>query len=174
MSGSEAREGLSPLAALAVTTGVLGFSAVLGMRNAPDPLHPKIRRWYKRLDKPSYTPPDPVFGAAWPLIETGLAVGGYRLLRKPASPGRSTAVALWVGNVAMIGGWTEIFFRRHELGASAIASGAMVAGGAGLVAVASKVDRPAAALAVPYVAWLGFATLLATRVWQRNAEPQVQ
>lgn len=163
-----AGRGLSPLAAGAVVAGALGVTAWLGMRNAPAPFHPGIRRWYKRLDKPAYTPPDPVFGAAWPILETGLAVGGYRLLREPAAPARNLAVGLWLLNVGMIGGWTELFFRRKELGPSAIASGAMIATGAGLVAVSAKVDRTAAVTAVPYVAWLGFATLLAERIWEKN------
>ena len=168
MSAVAKEQGLAPLAAAAVVAGALGFSAVLGMRNSPDPLHPHIRRWYKRLDKPGYTPPDPVFGAAWPVLETGLAVGGYRLLRKPAGPARNLAAGLWLLNVGMIGGWTELFFRRKELGTSTLAAGAMVAGGAGLVAASARVDRTAAATAVPYVAWLGFATLLAERIWERN------
>ena len=64
--------GLSPLLAGGIVLGVLGLSAVLGRRNAPDPSHPTIRRWYKRLDKPDFTPPDAVFGAVWPVLETGL------------------------------------------------------------------------------------------------------
>jgi hypothetical protein len=44
-----------------------------------------------------------------PLAEEQLGVGGYRLLRSPASPRRNAAVALWLGNSAMIGGWTELF-----------------------------------------------------------------
>jgi tryptophan-rich sensory protein len=164
-----ARTGMAPLAALAAVTVVLGASAVLGRRNAPDRTHPGIRRWYHRLDKPHFTPPDAVFGAVWPVLESGLAVGGYRLLRQPAGGSRDAAVGLWLLNTAMVGGWTEMFFRRKQLGASAAASAAMVATGAAYVATAAKVDRPAAALGVPFVAWLGFATLLAERVWQRNA-----
>lgn len=166
-----AAPGASRLAAVAIVAGALGVSAVIGMRNAPDPSHPGIRRWYKRLDKPSYTPPDPVFGAAWPVLETGLAVGGYRLLRAPASPPRTLAVGLWLLNIGMIGGWTELFFRRKALGPSALASGTMIASGAGLVGAAARVDRTAAATAVPFVAWLGFATLLAERIWQKNSRP---
>ncbi len=146
----------------------LGLTAVLAMRNAPDPLHPRIRRWYKRLDKPSYTPPDLVFGGVWPVVESSLAVGGYRLLRKADSPSRNLAIGLWVLNIGMIGGWTEVFFRRKQLGPSAAASAAMVASGAGYVAVAARVDRTAALTGVPYVAWLGFATLLAEEIWERN------
>lgn len=146
----------------------MGTSAVVAMRNSPDPLHPRIRRWYKRLDKPSFTPPDPVFGAVWPVLETGMAFGGYRLLRQPSSVPRNAAMGLWLVTTAMVGGWTQIFFAERKLGASAIASGAMLVTGAGYVVAAAKVDRPAATAAVPFVAWLGFATLLAERVWARN------
>lgn len=162
------RQGMSPPAALAIVATVLGVSAVLGRCNAPDPSHPGIRRWYKRLDKPAYTPPDAAFGAVWPVIQTGLAVGGYRLLRQPAGGARNLAVGLWLLNTGMIGGWTELFFRRKELGPSAAASGAMIATGAVYVAAAARVDRPAAATGVPFVAWLGFAALLAERIWERN------
>ncbi len=160
--------GLSPVRALGAVGVVLGASAFVGRRNAPDPSHPGIRRWYRRLDKPGYTPPDAAFGAVWPVLETGLAVGGYRLLRQPSGTARNAAVGLWLLNTAMVGGWTQLFFREKRLGASAAASGAMVATGAAYVATAAKVDRPAAAAAVPFVVWLGFATILAGRIWRDN------
>lgn len=160
--------GLSPLLAMGVVGLVLGASAIVGRRNAPDPSHPRIRRWYRRLDKPVFTPPDAIFGAVWPLLETGLAVGGYRLMRQSPTPTRNVAVGLWLLNTAMVGGWTALFFREKKLGASAAVSGAMVASGAAYVATAAAVDKPAAAAGVPFVAWLGFATLLAERIWRRN------
>lgn len=162
------KAGLSPVVALGIVGLVLGTSAVIGRRNAPDRSHPGIRRWYRGLDKPDYTPPDAVFGAVWPVLETGLAVGGYRLLRHPASARRNAAIGLWVANTAMIGGWTELFFRRKRLDAGAAASGAMIASGTALAATAAKVDKPAAALAVPFVAWIGFATVLAARIRRDN------
>ncbi len=160
----------SRTAAALIVVSVLGVSAAIGRRNAPDPSHPRTRRWYKRLDKPNYTPPDAVFGAVWPVLETGLAVGGYRLLRQPAGPRRTSAVGLWLLNTAMVGGWTEIFFRKRALRSGAVVAGTMVATGGAYVAAAAKVDRPAALLGVPFVGWLGFATLLATRISARNPE----
>lgn len=160
--------GLSPLVALGVVGAVLGASAIVGRRNAPDPSHPRIRRWYRGLDKPDFTPPDAAFGAVWPVLETGLAAGGYRLLRQPAGATRNAAVGLWLLNTAMVGGWTQLFFREKRLGASAAASAAMITSSAAYVATAAKVDKPAAATGVPFVAWLGFATLLAERIWRDN------
>ena len=162
------RDGVSPLLALGAVGVVLGASALVGRRNAPDPSHPGIRRWYRQLEKPDFTPPDAAFGAVWPVLETGLAVGGYRLLRRPSGTARNSAVGLWLLNTAMVGGWTQLFFREKRLGASAAVSGTMVATGAAYVVAAAKVDRPAAAAAVPFVAWLGFATFLAERIWRDN------
>lgn len=162
------KTGLSPWMAGGVAAAVLGLSALVGRRNAPDPSHPRIRHWYRRLDKPGFTPPDKVFGAVWPVLESLAAVGGYRLLRQPSSPRRDTAVALWLGNSAMIGGWTELFFRERRTGASTAAAGAMAIGTTALAATAWKVDRPASVSVMPLAAWLGFATLLAGEVWRRN------
>ena len=170
MSDGHRQGALSRPVAVAIVGAVLGASAWLGRRTAPDPSHPGIRRWYKRLDKPSYTPPDAVFGAVWPVLETGLAVGGYRLLRQPSGPRRTSAVGLWLLNTAMVGGWTEIFFRKRALRSGAVVAGTMVATGGAYVAAAAKVDRPAALLGVPFVGWLGFATLLATRISARNPD----
>lgn len=162
------KAGMSRLAAGAMVIGVLGAAAVVGRRNAPDPSHPRIRRWYHRLRKPGFTPPDSVFGAMWPALETVYAVGGYRILRQPPSPARNTAAALLLGNSAMIGGWTQLFFGERRLGASVGAAAAMFAGSLGYVAAASQVDRKAALTGVPLAAWLGFATLLSEEVWRRN------
>jgi tryptophan-rich sensory protein len=161
---------LSRAASVAVVAVVLGISAAVGRHNAPDRSHPGTRRWYKRLDKPSFTPPDAAFGAVWPVLETGLAVGAYRLLRSPAGLARTASLGLWLVNTAMIGGWTQLFFKERKLGPSAVASGAMIVSGAAYVASAAKVDRAAASLGVPFVAWLGFATLLAERIWAKNAD----
>lgn len=169
MTDPSANQGLSPLAAGAIVAATLGASAVLGTRHRPDPASdPETFRWYRGLDKPGFTPPDPVFGMVWPVLETGLAWGGYRLFRQPSGPARNQAVALWLGNVAMIGGWSELFFGGRRLGLAAASAGGMLVSGAAFTAAAARADGKAAATGVPFVAWLAFATLLATEVWRRN------
>jgi translocator protein len=159
--------GLDPLPAAALTAVPLAVSGVLAMLHPPAP-GTETFRWYRALDKPSFTPPDPAFGIAWTAIQAGLAWGGYRLFRGPPSRAAHAAAALWSFNVAMIGGWSELFFGGKKLGASAAAAAGMLATGAAFSAVAAKTDRKAAATGLPYVAWLGFATVLAEEVWRRN------
>lgn len=68
----------------------------------------------------------------------------------------------------MIGGWTQLFFREKRLAASAAASGAMMVSAAAYVAAAGRVDRPAAAVGLPFLGWLCFATVLAERIRRDN------
>ena len=90
----ESDRGLSPLAAGAIAAGTVIGAVLLGGRTSPTPDHPRIRRWYRNLDKPGFTPPPPAYAIAWTGIQAGLAYGGYRLLRRPASPRRALALAL--------------------------------------------------------------------------------
>ena len=161
--------GFSPLAAAAIAGSAIALSALIGRRYSPDRSHPGIERWYDDLEKPSFTPPDPVFGAVWPALELLLAASGYRLLREPSSPDRDRALALWAVNVAMIPGWTKIFFGERSLTGGLAAATAQLAAGFAYMENARRVDGVAAACGVPYTAWLAFANVLAEEVWRRNA-----
>lgn len=109
-----------------------------------------------------------MFGLVWPVLETMHAVGGYRLLRAPPGQGRTAALALWALTSSMIGGWSVLFFGTKRLDASVAAAAGMFAAEAAYLPQAAKVDRPAAWLDAPLLAWLGFATWLSARIAQRN------
>ena len=158
----------SPWAALAIAGGAVALSALIGRRYSPDRRQPGIDRWDHEIDKPDITPPDPGFSAVWPVLETLLAAGGYRLLRAPNTPERNVALALWLVNVAMIGGWTKVFFGERSLVGGAAGAAAMVGTGAAYVERASHVDGLAAASGVPFTAWVAFATVLSEEIWRRN------
>ena len=124
--------------------------------------------WFALLRKPSFNPPNVVFPVAWTAIDTSLAISGYRLARSPSTRGRNRALALFITNVALISSWSRLFFGRHDLAASAAGSALMVATSAAYVASAGKVDKTAAATALPLAVWVGFATVLSTAIWKLN------
>ncbi len=160
--------GFSPLAALAIAGGAVIAAGLLGRRNAPDRSHPEIRDWYRSLEKPGFTPPDAVFGAVWPALEIMLGAGGYRLLRAESSTERNAALALWALNLAMIPGWTALFFGERSTTGGFAAATAQLGAGLGLVETARRVDETAAILATPYAAWIAFASVTAEEVWREN------
>lgn len=124
--------------------------------------------WYFLLRKPGFKPPDWLFPLAWTGIEAGLAVSAYRLLRAAPMAGRRSALALWGWNVFMIGGWSQLFFKRKKLTLSTVASASMIASSVALVKTAARVDRTAARASLPLVGWVTFATLLTAAIWAMN------
>lgn len=152
--------------AAVVAIGSVLAAAALGACNGPQ--RPRTALWYARLDKPSYTPPGPAIGAAWGALELLLAGSGYRLLRAQPNEARSAAVGSWALTLIGLAGYPWLFFRRKRLGESAVASASMLAAALGTAAAAREVDRPAAAMTVPLLLWLGFATVLSEELWRRN------
>ena len=158
---------LSRPAAVALAATALVAPALASLSDRPSrSLSTKV--WYALLRKPRFNPPKAVFPMVWTALDGALAVGAYRLARQPSTPQRNRALALFATNVAMITGWSRLFFGRHDLGAAAVGSAAIAATATAYVAAARPVDKPAAATGVPLVAWVTFATVLSTAVWKMN------
>jgi benzodiazapine receptor len=68
----------------------------------------------------------------------------------------------------MIGGWSRLFFKRRNLALSTLASATMIGTGVEFVRQAKRVDPVASRAAVPFVAWVSFATVLAAAIWDLN------
>jgi tryptophan-rich sensory protein len=127
---------------------------------------PALRsRWYRRLDKPRWQPPGPVFGPAWTVLYA-LIAASMLVLR-----GRGAERPLYVlfgSNLALNVAWTLIFFRgRSPLAAGVeivVLEGTTVA----LVVRAWPLSRLGALLLVPYALWVAFATALTWAIWARN------
>ncbi len=152
--------------AVGLASTALVWPALAGLRWGPQ--RPVSGLWFWLLRKPGFQPPNAVIPLAWTLIDTALAVGAYRLLRRPASAPRNQALGWWALNVGLIGGWSGVFFGRRNLQASTALAAAMVGSGVAYVASARKADGPAAAAGVPFIAWVAFATVLTAALWRRN------
>lgn len=166
-----ADDGTSATGASRLTAGLFASIALLwpalaGMKWGPHHLASGI--WYRLLRKPSFQPPDAAIPMAWTLVDSALAAGAYRLLREPSSPPRNRALGWWCVNVALIGGWSAVFFGRRNLPASTVLAAGMIASGAAYVAQARRVDGLAASAGVPYIGWVAFATVLTAALWRRN------
>lgn len=152
---------------LAVTGGAVLASALASARYSPAPTHPRVRAYYKRLEKPPFNPPDWIF-AIWGPLFTALTISGWRVWNAPRGPARTRALGHWFGIQALNALWLWLGFGRRQRGAMAAEAVVTVLNAAAYADAARKLDRPAAWLAVPYVAWVGFAALLSEELWRRN------
>lgn len=117
--------------------------------------------WYAGLARPSWQPPDAVFGLIWPYNFIALAVVGV-IVAQRGSPGQ---VGVWLGvavaSVVCALSWAYLFYVPHHLTASAVALAGAAALTAVLVVITWTVTRGGAVALVPYVIWVGLATSLA-------------
>ena len=124
--------------------------------------------WYKSLRLPPYHPPRWVFGPVWSALYGLMATSGYRVWKAPPSKARTRALTLWGTQLALNGAWAPLFFGARRPRAALADLLALVGVVAAYAATSQKVDKPAAAMMIPYLGWLGFASLLNEEVVRRN------
>lgn len=125
-------------------------------------------RWYKRLRKPPYQPPSKLFAPVWTVLYGLIAVSGWRVWTAPAGAARSKALTLWGVQLGLNAAWSWLFFGRHEPRRALVDNLALLGSIGAYVSTTRNVDRPAAWLVAPYLAWVGFANVLNAGIVRRN------
>jgi benzodiazapine receptor len=130
---------------------------------------PNIPGWYASIAKPWFTPPNWVFPVAWTTLFALMAWSFFRVLRLEAgTPGRARAVALFLVQLVFNAGWSFAFFAAQSpLAGLFVVAGLWLSIAAAMAAFA-RLDRFAALLLAPYLAWVSFAALLNATIWAMN------
>lgn len=117
--------------------------------------------WYAGLAKPAWTPPNFVFPIVWNVLYVMMGVALFLLWdRTPPGEARSSAIALFFVQLALNAAWSPVFFTLHWVWA-ALGIIAALALAIGLtVRAAWPLNRPAALLLLPYLAWVLYASTL--------------
>jgi benzodiazapine receptor len=153
------RQAVALLAFLALTA----VAAALGGWASVD-----AARFYAALDRPSWAPPAWLFGPAWTLLYTLMAVAAWLVWRAPGRDGAAGALWLYGVQLAVNALWSWLFF-AWQLGFWAFFGAVALWLLVGATAAAFWPHRRlAAALLLPYLGWVTFATALTWSVWRRN------
>ena len=127
-----------------------------------------IDTWYAELAKPSFTPPDRVFGPVWTVLYVLMAIAAWRVWRAADRDTRRGPLTLFALQLAITLGWTVVFFGLQKIGA-ALATIVVLDVGVVVTMLAFRpIDRWAGLLMVPYLAWVAFATVLNIAIWRLN------
>ena len=128
----------------------------------------EVTGWYRTLARPSFTPPEWLFGPVWTLLYALMAVAAWQVWASTASPPRTWGLALFLAQLGLNLAWSWIFFRQHAIGA-AFAEILVLWVLIGSTTVIFAHTSPLAAwLMVPYWVWVTFATLLNAAFWRLN------
>jgi tryptophan-rich sensory protein len=130
---------------------------------------PAIAGWYRSLEKPAWNPPDAVFGPVWTLLYLSMGIALLQVWRLDRRRGEvRLALVLFALQLALNAAWSLLFFgaRRPDL-----ALAEMIALHLAIVATLASFARlrpGAAALLVPYLAWVSFALALNVEIVRLN------
>lgn len=128
-----------------------------------------VTTWYPTLTKPSWNPPDWLFGPVWSLLYLMIAVAGWLVWRRgPAEH----PVRLWLPYLAQLAlntAWSGIFFGLRQPGWAFAEVLLLWAAIVATMLVFAPRSKLAAALFAPYLAWVSFAAYLNLTIWRLNA-----
>lgn len=125
--------------------------------------------FYSQLAQPPLSPPAAVFPIVWAILYALMGISAY-LIWKSCNSGqeRSTAIGLYIIQLALNFSWSIIFFRFRKLGLAVIAALLLFAAVFAMIMSFRKVRPLAAWLNVPYLLWLAFAVYLSAGTWVLN------
>lgn len=147
-------------AALAVFLLLAFGAAAFGAIFPPGP-------WYAALAKPSWTPPNWLFGPVWTALYIMMAVAAWLVYRRTGSI-LSAPLLLWTAQLLLNALWSWLFFGLRRPGLAFAEIVLMALAILACTLAFAQVRRPAALLMVPYLAWVSFAAALNFALWRLN------
>ncbi len=123
--------------------------------------------WYRSLDKPRWTPPNVMFPLVWTVLYASIAVAAARVAPLPDS---QLALGFWAAQIAFNTLWTPVFFGLRRMGTALVVMALLWLSVAATLIAMWPLDRLAASLFVPYLAWVSVAWMLNLSLIRRNPE----
>ena len=146
-----------------VAVGVAVFLGGFGGLMTP------IGPWYRSLKKPSWQPPDWLFGPAWTVI-LGLAAWSAVIAWRaaPDAAARVSVVILFGVNALCHALWSPLFFKLRRPDLALIEVVFLWASLVALVAGLWPISHAASLMIAPYLLWVSFAAFLNRAIVRLN------
>lgn len=140
----------------------VSFTAgVIGSQFRPD-------AWYEALAKPAWNPPNAIFGPVWSLLYALMGVAAWLVWRRGGFKRAGAALGLFAVQLGLNALWSYLFFGLHRIDLAffeVLVLWSLIL----IVAVLFwREDRLAGALMLPYLLWVGFASILNFVLWRLN------
>lgn len=127
-----------------------------------------INDWYIDINKPSFNPPNYLFGPVWTTLYILMGISFYMILQSPKTELRKKAVAIFCIQLFLNFCWSFIFFKFQLLGLAFIEIIFMLLSIITMITVFYKINKTAALLQTPYLLWVSFASVLNGSIWYLN------
>ena len=134
-----------------------------------------VNSWYNELIKPSFNPPNWIFGVVWPTLFLLMGVAVFLVWKKGLNKKEEKfAIALLYFQLFVNCLWSFIFFNLKNPG---IALTELVSLWFAILATLIafwQISKPAGYLMLPYIIWVTFAGVLNYSIWDLNINSSIQ
>jgi tryptophan-rich sensory protein len=127
-----------------------------------------VNGWYAEAVKPSFNPPDFIFGPVWTVLYILMGLSLYLVWKSPAGDARNYALGIFVIQLVLNFSWTFIFFYFRQPGWAFVEIILVWLGIAAMIIIFYRISKPAAFLQIPYLLWVSFASVLNGFIWHLN------
>lgn len=128
----------------------------------------EIATWYSYLQKPSFNPPNFIFGPVWSALYILMGISLSIVIGKISSRLRTISITLFVIQFVLNLCWSYIFFNLHQTGWAFIEIVFMWIMILLMIVSFYKVHKTAAWLQIPYLIWVSFASILNYSIYVLN------
>lgn len=123
--------------------------------------------FYAQLVKPVWAPPPGVFGPVWSVLYTLMVIAAWQAWRSRCGRG---GFVLFHAQLAANALWSWLFFAWHHGALASVDVLVLLLLIAGTMRAFWRSSRLAAALLLPYLLWVGFASALTISIWRANPD----
>lgn len=132
--------------------------------------NPEIPRWYAGLRKPSFTPPNWLFGPVWTTLYIAMAVAAWMVWKRTGWQESNGALTLFAVQLVLNLAWSFIFFKFHRPDLALLEIILLWAAIAATILKFAPISKGAALLLAPYLAWVTYAVALNFAIWRMNSQ----
>lgn len=149
------------IASILACLGAGAVGALFTMRAIP--------AWYTDLRKPSFTPPNAVFGPVWTTLYLLMGAAVFLVWREGLlQPDVVAGFAVFWFQLALNVLWSVVFFWRRSLFGGVIVILFLWAAIVAAIVLFFRVSALAGGLLVPYIIWVSIAANLNLQIWRLN------
>ena len=133
----------------------LGIGDIAGVFTAQS-----IPEWYATLNKPSFNPPNWLFGPVWTTLYLLIGISFFLIWKIAPSKERNVAIFVFLIQLLLNFGWSFFFFYFKMIGFALVEISLLWMSIVIMLILFYKVRPVAAYINIPYFLWVSFATVL--------------
>ncbi|RZK51883.1 MAG: tryptophan-rich sensory protein [Pedobacter sp.] len=128
-----------------------------------------VKTWYTTINKPSFNPPNGIFGPVWTSLFILMGIASYLVWKqRKTAINYNTAATLYLVQLVFNLGWSFLFFYQQQIGMALVEIIILLVLIIATAITFYKINKVAGWLFVPYILWVSFASYLTYSIYILN------